>query len=51
MRYEVLGLIIGDAPYEEYVLSTEELHLLKKSDPLVCELTGKCCVTSISVDK
>ena len=35
--YEVSGLIIGDAPYEEYVPSTEELHLLKKSDPLVYE--------------
>jgi len=35
--YEVLGLVIGDAPYEEYVLSTEELHLLKKRDPLVYE--------------
>ena len=35
--YEVSGLMIGDAPYEEYVLSTEELHLLKKSDPLVYE--------------
>jgi len=29
--------VIGDAPYEEYVPSTEELHLLKKSDPLVYE--------------
>ena len=35
--YEVLGLVIGDAPYEEYVSSTEELHLLKKSDHLVYE--------------
>ena len=35
--YEVSGLIIGDAPYEEHVPSTEELHLLKKSDPLVYE--------------
>ena len=25
--YEVSGLVIGDAPYEEYVPSTEELHL------------------------
>ena len=30
--YEVLGLVIGDAPYEEYVPTIEELHLLKK-DP------------------
>ena len=35
--YEVSGLVIGDAPFEEYVPSTEELHLLKKSDPLVYE--------------
>jgi len=35
--YEISGLVIGDAPYEEYVPSTEELHLLKKSDPLVYE--------------
>ena len=35
--YEVSGLVIGDAPYKEYVPSTEKLHLLKKSDPLVYE--------------
>jgi len=35
--YEVSGLVIGDAPYEEYVPSTEELHLLKKSYPMVYE--------------
>jgi len=35
--YKVSGLMIGDAHYEEYVPSTEELHLLKKSDPLVYE--------------
>ena len=35
--YEVSGLVIGDAPYEEYVLSTEKLYLVKKSDPLVYE--------------
>ena len=35
--YEVLGLMIGDAPYEEYVPSIEELHLLKKSNSLVYE--------------
>ena len=33
--YEVSGLVIGDVPYEEYVPSIEELHLLKKNDPLV----------------
>ena len=31
--YEVSGLVIGDAPYEEYVPSTEELYLLKKKRP------------------
>ena len=36
--YEVSGLMIGDTPYEEYVLSTEELHLLMKSDTLVYEI-------------
>jgi len=35
--YEVSGLMIRDAPYEEYITSTEELYLLKKSDPLVYE--------------
>jgi len=35
--YKVSGLVIEDAPYEEYVPSTQELHLLKKSDPLVYE--------------
>ena len=35
--YEVSALVIGDAPYKEYVSSTEELHLLKKSNPLVYE--------------
>ena len=33
--YEVSGLVMGDAPYEEYVPFTEELHLLKKDDRLV----------------
>ena len=28
--YEVSGLVIGDATYEEYVPSTGELHLLRK---------------------
>jgi len=35
--YEVSGLVIRDAPYEEYVPSTEKQHLLKKNDPLVYE--------------
>jgi len=35
--YEVSGLVMVDAPYEEYVPYTEELHLLKKDDPLVYE--------------
>ena len=33
--YEVLGMMIGDAPYEECVPPTEDLQLLKKSDHLV----------------
>ena len=33
--YEVSGLVIRDGPYKEYVLSTEELYLLKRRDPLV----------------
>jgi len=35
--YKVLGLVIRDAPYEEYVPITEELHLLKKDDFQVYE--------------
>ena len=35
--YEVLGLVIRDAPYEEYVPTSEELHLLRKEDPQVYE--------------
>ena len=35
--YEVSGLMIGDAPYEEYVPSIEGLCLLKKSNTLVYE--------------
>ena len=31
--YEVLGLVMGDASYEEYILTSEEFHLLKKVDP------------------
>jgi len=27
--YEISGLVMGDAPYEEYVPTSEELHLLK----------------------
>jgi len=36
--YEVSGLVIGDTSYEKFVPSTEELHLLKKSDPIVYEI-------------
>ena len=35
--YEVSRLIIGDAPYEEYIPTIEELHLLKKDNPQVHE--------------
>ena len=34
--YEISRLVIGDAPYEEYIPTTE-LHLLKKKDPQVYE--------------
>jgi len=35
--YEVSGLVMGDAPYKEYVPTFEELHLLRKEDPQVYE--------------
>ena len=35
VMYEVSRLVIGDIPYEEYVLSAEELHLMEESAPLV----------------
>jgi len=35
--YEVSGLVIVDAPYEEYIPTSEEPHLLKKEDPQVYE--------------
>jgi len=34
---EVTGLVIGDAPNEEYISTTEELYLLKKDNPQVYE--------------
>ena len=33
--YEVSGLVMGDIPYEEYIPSVEELHLMEDSAPLV----------------
>ena len=39
--YEVSGLVIRDAPYEEYVPTSEELHLLKKESPQVYETYWK----------
>ena len=35
--YEVSGFVMRDAPYEEYVPTSEELHLLKKESPQVYE--------------
>ena len=35
--YEVSGLVMGDAPYEEFVPTSEEFHLLRKEDPQVYE--------------
>ena len=49
--YEVSGLVMGDAPYEEYVQTSEELHLLKKESLKYTRHTGKCCVTSTSAVK
>ena len=49
--YEVSGLVIGDAPYEEYVPTSEELHLLRKEDLRCTRHTGKCCVTSTSAGR
>ena len=33
--YEISGLAMGDIPYEEYVPSTEELHMMDESAPLI----------------
>ena len=35
--YEVSGLVMGDSPYEEYVPTAEELHLMRKESPRVYE--------------
>jgi len=35
--FEVSGLPMRELPYEEYIPSTEELHLLKKEAPEVYE--------------
>jgi len=35
--FEVTGLYMGDLPYEEYIPSTEKLHLLKRDAPQVYE--------------
>jgi len=40
--FEVLGLTMGDLPYEEYIPSTKELDLLKRDAPQVYEPTGRC---------
>ena len=33
--YEVSELMMGDIPYEEYVSSAEELHMMEENAPLV----------------
>ena len=33
VMFGVSGLSMGDLPYEEYIVSTEELHLLKRDAP------------------
>ena len=35
--FEVSGLSVGDFPYEVFIFSTEELHLLKRDAPQVYE--------------
>ena len=35
--YKLLGLVMGDALYEECIPTFEELHLLRKEDPKVYE--------------
>ena len=49
--YEVSGLVMGDAPYEEYIPSTEESHLLKKNDLLVYETYWEVLCHSIFVHR
>ena len=39
--YKILGLVIGDIPYEEYVSSAKELHLMENSAPLVYVTYGE----------
>jgi len=46
--YEVSGLVMEDIPYEEYVPSAEELHLMEDSAPFVYATYWEVCVTSIS---
>ena len=36
--YEVSELAMGDIPYEEYIPSANELHLMKKNATLVHEI-------------
>jgi len=38
--FEVSGLSMGDLPYEKYIPSTEELHLLKRDASQVYETYG-----------
>jgi len=45
--YEVSGLVMGDIPYEEYVSSAEELHLMEDSLLWYTQHIGKCYATSI----
>ena len=47
--YEVSGLVMGDAPYEEYVPTSKELHLLKKENPQAVSYTHLTLPTIYSV--
>jgi len=49
--YEVSGLVMGDAPYEEYIPTSEELHLLRKEDPQVYETYWEVLCHPTSVDR
>ena len=49
--YEVLGQVMGHAPYEEYISTSEELHLLRKNDPQVYETYWEVRATFTSVGR
>ena len=48
--YKVSGPVMGDAPYEEYVPTSEELHLLTKEDPQVYEIYREVSLPYLRAD-